>query len=279
MFKQMLLIIAAFGFTTQAFAQDNIFTNLDEFGAKEFELVSEDLSAAFVHTTNSGGSSLGSIWGVEAGIVAGILEADNLQSIAEDISGESQDELAYLPYAGIAAGIALPFGIGGELSMVPEVDLGDGSFSNLSTRLRWSITDMIPLVGSFSPVKIAAHASYGQTDMDYTFSLTGNSKETAAFEMKNTEIGVTAGFNMFLIEPYIGLSTVRGKSSLNATTSGAIPSGPGIPQIGDQNRSASVNGTRAVLGVLLKLPLLRFGLEASTLHSSTRYTFKMSLKI
>ncbi|MGH1467462.1 MAG: DUF6588 family protein [Bdellovibrionales bacterium] len=272
MLKKLILLSSLFFIAGPAFGQSgNIFTDPD-FGREEFDLISEDLSAAFVHTTNSGGSSLGSVWGVEAGIVAGLLEADNLQKVAESISGEDQDELAYLPYAGIVAGLSLPFGIGGEVSMVPEVDLDDGSFSNFSASLRWSITDMIPLVGSFSPLKITTHLSHGTTAMDYAFSLSGSSTENADFSIKNTEIGVTAGFNLFILEPYLGFSTVKTKSTLIATTDF-----PGVTNPDEFN--ASFSGARMKAGLLLKLPLLRFGLEASTLHSSTRYTFKMSLKI
>ncbi len=273
MFKKITILCATCAFSVSALAATNIFTD-DNFGQEEFDLVSKDLGAAFVHTTNSGGSSLGKIWGVEAGIVAGVLKSKNLQTVAESISGSSQSELSNLPYAGIIAGIALPFGIGGELSMVPKVDLGDGSFSNTSFALRWSLTDFVPLVGGFSPVKIAFKMSYGKAALDYTFSLTGSSTETADFSIKNTEFGVVAGFNMFIVEPYIALSTVKTSSDIAAATDLVLP---GVSS--SRNLSSSFSGFRSVAGVLLKLPLLRIGLEYSNLNSLNRYTLKFSLKI
>lgn len=273
MFKKIIILCATCALSLPAFAGNNIFTDKN-FGQDEFNLISKDLSSAFAHTTNSGGSSLGKIWGVEAGIVAGILEANNLKEIAEQVSGETQDELAYLPYAGIIAGVSLPFGIGGEMSMIPSTDLGDGSLSNLSTSLRWSVTDFIPIVGTFSPVKIVARMSVGKTEMDYTFSTTGSSTEKADFSIKNTEFGLTAGFNMFIVEPYIGLSTVKTKSTIHASTDLALP---GVET--DRTLTSDISGMRTIAGVLLKLPLLRIGLEYSNMQSSNRYTLKISLKI
>ena len=274
MLKKIILLTATTLFSFSAFAQNNsIFTD-EDFGRDEFKAISKDLSAAFLHTTNSGGSSLGSIWGIEAGLVFGGLESKNLQSVAEDVSQQDQDDLKYLPYAGLIAGLALPFGIGGEVSMIPEVDIEDGSFSSLSASVRWSITDMIPLVGSFSPLKIATRVSWGSTDFDYETSLISGSKETADFSVDNFEIGVTAGFNLFLIEPYIGLSAVKADAELNTATDLVIP---GI--INNRRFSDDRSGTRTVAGVLLKLPLLRFGVEVSNFQGLNRYTGKISFKL
>jgi len=278
MIKNILTLIAALTFATAAHAQDgSIFTD-EDFGQAEFDLASKDLSAAFVHTTNSGGSALGSIWGVEAGLVFGALESDNLQAAAESASGQEQDDLKYLPYAGLIAGVALPFGIGAELSLVPEVEIGsgEGSFGSYSGSLRWSVTDMIPFVGSFSPLKITALAAYGSTDFNYETSLSAGSTETADFNITNTEFGLTAGFNLFILEPYIGLSSVSSKTKLDASTDSPFVLDPSLR---NRNFSKSLSGARTRLGVLIKLPLLRFGLEMSNYQGLNRYTGKISLKI
>lgn len=277
MFKKVLLTLASLSFVATASAQnDAIFTDAN-FGKAEFDLASKDLAAAFVHTTNSGGSSLGSIWGVEAGLVFGAVESNNLRAAAENASGEPQEDLKYLPYAGIIAGVAMPFGIGAELSFIPDVDIGsgEGSFGSYSGSIRWSLTDFVPLAGSFSPLKIVARASYGSTDFNYETSLNGGSKETADFNITNTEFGLTAGFNLFILEPYIGLSTVKSKTSLDAVTTNPL-----IPiNLREKNLRASPSGTRAIVGLLFKLPLLRFGLEMSNYQGVNRYTGKISLKI
>ena len=271
------LLISAFLFTTTAFAQSSgIFTD-EDFGEEEFKAASKDLSAAFLHTTNSGGSSLGNLWGVELGLVFGGLESRNLQMAAESATEQEQDELKYLPYAGLIAGVSLPFGIGAEASLIPETDIGDGSFSNLSLSARWSITDLIPIVGSFSPLKIVARVSYGQTDFAYLTSLTGGrSTEDADFSVKNLEIGATAGFSLFILEPYVGISTVQSESELNASSDLSIPI-PGL--VNERRLTDDRSGTRVLGGLLFKFPLMRFGLEVSNYQGINRYTGKLSFKI
>jgi hypothetical protein len=278
MYKKVLLSLVSLLFVATANAQsDSIFTD-DNFGKEEFDLASKDLTSAFLHTTNSGGSSLGNIWGFEVGLVFGGLESDNLRTAAESASGEPQDDLKYLPYAGLIGGVSLPFGIGAEVSLIPEVDIGegDGSFGSYSGSLRWTVTDFIPLVGSFSPLKITARLSYGTTDFVYETSLNGGtSKETAEFNIENTEYGVTAGFNLFILEPYVGLSHVSSKSSMDAATTNPI-----IPvNLREKNLRSSLSGTRGMVGLLFKLPLLRFGLEMSNYQGVNRYTGKISFKI
>jgi hypothetical protein len=67
---------------TTAYGQfdDTIF--LEDFNQEDFNDVSKDLGAAFSFTTNSGGSSLGKLWGVELGLVLGVTEASNIERIA-----------------------------------------------------------------------------------------------------------------------------------------------------------------------------------------------------
>ena len=275
MFTKITLLVCTTLFSFSTWAQDgNVFTDPD-FGQEQFELASEDLSAAFLHTTNSGGSSLGKLFGLEVGLVFGALESDNLASAVEEATGEEREEFELLPYAGLIGAIALPFGIGAEVSLIPEVDIEDGVFSSFSLSARWSLTDFIPLVGSFSPLKIVARAAYGSTDFNYEFSAIGNSTEMADFNVTNTEIGITAGFNLFVLEPYVGLSSVRSSTELNANTDNLL-----LPEtLRSRSFSNDLSGTRALAGVLFKFPLLRLGVEVSNYQGLNRFTGKLSFKI
>lgn len=269
-----LLIALAFVHSSSALAADNIFTSPD-FVKEDFKTIMKDLSGAFSHTTNSGGANLGTVFGVEAGIVAGAIEADNFKGVAERLSGQVQEDLKYLPSGGIAAGIALPMGFGAELSMIPNIDFKDGSFSNTSLAARWSVTDMFPLVGSFSPIKIALRGSYGIADLHYNFSLTANDQEQVDIKLKSTEIGAVAGFNLIFLEPYIALSSVESKGELDAIVK---LSAGGFNQSTKIAETADHSGMKTALGILFKMPLIRIGLEYSTLNSVNRYTAKIALK-
>lgn len=274
---QLISFALVFLFSSLSFAQSNIFTN-NSFDDEDFRRISKDLASSFVHTTNSGGSSLGSVFGFEVGLVFGGVESKYLKDQAEEITGEEQDQFQYLPYAGLIAGVSLPAGIGAEASVIPKVQIGDddGEFSNYSGSLRWTVTDIIPIVGTFSPLKITAKASYNETSLYYTYDGSGTSTETADFSISNFEYGAVVGVNLVVVEPYVGVTHVKTSSKLDATTDYVSPL-PGLV-IEDQHFEADLEGTRIQAGVLLKLALFRFGLELSNLQGVNRYTAKLSLK-
>lgn len=274
--KFFLPLTFIFG-TSGAFAANNIFTDVG-FSQQDFKNVSKDLASAFSHTTNSGAASLGKVFGLELGLVAGGVESKYLKDKAEEISGEPQDQFKYLPYAGVVFGFSSAYGLGIEASIIPEIELGggDGEFSNYSGALKWTLTDLIPLAGSFSPIKIALHTSYGETNLYYTYNGSGVSTETADFNISNFEYGLTLGLDVYFLEPYLSVGYVKTTSMLDAATD-YVPPIPGLI-IADQHFDAKLEGARLKAGLLLKLPFFRFGLEMSNLQSANRYTAKLSVK-
>lgn len=261
-----ILFITALGSQTYAQSSDAIFTDLD-FNQQDFSDMSKDLTGAFSFTTNSSASSLGSLWGFEVGLVAGITPADNIKRIAEEMSGDAQDELKYLPSGGLIGGVALPFGIGVELNLIPKLDFGDVSFSNTQIAARWEITNMIPIVGAFSPLKLALRLSHGNTGFDYS-----SGEESAEISLKSNEIAALASVNLILIEPYLSVSHVKSTGDLDAESKNPL-----FPLT--RSFDSSFKGTKLTTGLLFKLALIRFGLEYSTLNDIERYTAKLSFKI
>lgn len=244
--------------------EDTIF--LQDFDQQDFNDVSKDLTGAFSFTTNSGGSSLGKLWGVELGLVLGVTDASNIERIARENTGDDED-LGYIPSGGLIAGVALPFGIGLEANIIPELDVSDVSISNFAIAARWEITDMIPLAGSFSPLKLALRASYGNANFNYE-----DSTESADIDIENTEIAAIAGFNLFLVEPYVSLSHLRSSTDLDAESNSIIPA--------EVNLDSNLTATKFTAGVLFKLTILRLGLEYATFDTGVnRYTAKLSFKI
>lgn len=246
---------------------DNIFADQNEFTQDDFNDVSKDLGAGFSFTTNSGGSSLGSLWGVELGLVLGVTEASNIERIAKENSGDDEN-LGYIPSGGLVAGVALPFGIGFEANLIPEVEISDVSISNYALAARWEITDMIPLAGSFSPLKLALRASYGDSNFEYSADA-----ERANIDISNTEIAAIAGFNLFVAEPYVSFSHVRTSTDLNAESRG-------LAKPVEVALDSNITATKFTAGMLFKLTFLRLGLEYANFDTGVdRYTAKLSFKI
>lgn len=267
--KHFLTVLIVFLGASPAFSQvvdDSIF--LDQFSRADFKDVSKDLGGAFAFSTNSGGASLGKLWGVELGLVFGVTDADNIKRIAENNSGEEQKELSFLPTGGLVAGVGLPFGIGLEANIIPELKASDIKIANYAFAARWEITDMLPLVGSLSPLKLALRLSYGDANFNYQ-----DNTESANFDISNTEIAAIAGFNLFVAEPYISIGHVKTSTDMNANSRNAI-----IPVNVDYN--ANLSSTKLTAGVLFKLTFLRLGLEYVNFDSgANRYTAKLSFKI
>lgn len=268
--KHLLLSLVVIFGVYPAFSQidQSIFLDSLNFDQSDFDDISKDLSGAFAFSTNSGGASLGKIWGVELGLVLGVTEGNNIQRIAEENTGEEQDDLGYLPSGGLVAGVGLPFGIGVEANIIPELEFSDITVSNYSLAVRWEITDMIPLVGSFSPLKLAIRASYG--DANFQFQ---DETESADFNISNTEFAAIAGFNLFVAEPYISLSHLQSSTDLNAESRNAL-----FPA--EVSFDSRLKMTKFTAGVLFKLTVLRLGLEYVNFDTGVnRYTAKVSFKI
>ena len=250
------------------FIESSIFFN--GFDEEDFDDVSKDLGAAFAFSTNSGGSSLGKLWGIEAGLLFGVTNASNIARIVKEHSGKDQSELARIPSGGLIAGVAFPFGIGIEANIIPKLDVSDASFSNSALAVRWEITDTTPLIGGFSPLKLALRASYGNSGFDYQ-----DNTEKANFNIKNTEIAAIAGFNLFLVEPYISLGYLKTSVDLNAKSKSLLLEIPA-----EINLDSSLSTTKFTTGILFKLPIIRFGFEHVNFSGGVnRYTAKLSFKI
>lgn len=70
------------------------FQNLSE---QDFKKVVRDLSANFVHTSVSGASPLGDIFGFEVGIVGGVTNTTELNRYSQEVDPSSK--VARLPHA------------------------------------------------------------------------------------------------------------------------------------------------------------------------------------
>lgn len=261
-------------FSQNSFAQCNDGQAFTCFDQEDADAVYKDLTSAFAPTAVSGASSLGKIFGVELGLVLSASRAPNTERVVQSYG--SDFEIPGIPMAGISAIFTLPYGIGVEGSFVPKVDISDyGSFESLNLGARWTITDVFPM-GFF---KIAIRGSYLSSKASLTQEEDtgtpgiGTVSETADFAVDITEMGAVVGFNLKVVEPYIGFSNLSSDGSIQAR--GTSSEGAPIP---DVDESSSISGTRMYAGVLFKLPLLRLGAEVATFEDIERASIKIAFK-
>ena len=96
---------------------------LQDIKEEDFNKITKEFAANFVHTTVTPPNSLGALFGFEVGIIGGVTRAKNIETISKSISSSSN--LKYLPHAGIMGQVTIPFGISFEGSFFPEKKFGD----------------------------------------------------------------------------------------------------------------------------------------------------------
>ena len=145
--RLMLLFATAFMLNFSARAEDFTFKNLTD---ADFEKVTQDLSATFAHTSVSGASPLGDIWGFEIGVVGGQINTPEVDKLVK--RGDPSASADKLPGAEILGVVSVPFAITGPRSLS----------RTRSRRSRWSRPPRepaFPRCGSFTRVTPASISS------------------------------------------------------------------------------------------------------------------------
>lgn len=264
MARWILFLLAAL-FTANTQAQNLSFKLLDE---SDLEKVVGDLSATFNHTSVSGASSLGNIFGFEVGVVAGIAKTPEIDSFAQE--NGSTEKVDQIPHGEILGMLTVPAGITVEAGMIPKVGKEDFKFNTFSAAVKWTPTDVFLDL----PLSLAVKAHLTKTNL--SFKQTVSNIDTN-FDYKNTITGLTllASKNFVLVEPYVGLSYLKAKGELEYSGSPASPVfDPAYTAA--NSASASKSSTGFMVGAELKLIFFKLGAEYASAFGTSRYTGKAS---
>ena len=246
-------------FATGAWAQYVAFSNLSDTQAQG---IIKEFSGNFTHTSVSGASPLGSVFGLELAVVGGMTMTDEIDKLAKQTDpGAEADKI---PHGGILAMVSVPFGLTAEASFIPEVGGEDFKFSNMGLGLKWSLTSgLIEL-----PFSLAVKGHFMKSDL--TFKQT--SGVTATVDFKDTVMGlmVLASKNLIFIEPYAGIGVVSGDGEFDVT-------GTSIFASGSQSYSDKTTGTQLLAGVEANLLILKAGAEISNQFGVNRYSVKVGI--
>lgn len=252
------LIIALF--TSGLQAQSLSFQQLDQ---KDFEDIVKDFSAVFNHTSVSGASSLGTIFGFEVGLVGGITRTGRVDALADE--GGTDQNAGKIPHGALLGIITVPAGITVEAGFIPKVGSNEFKFNTFTGAVKWTPTDVFldwPL-----SVAIKAHLTKTKAEFNQTIATV-----PTKFDYDNTITGFTllASKNFVLVEPYAGIQVLSAKGKMDVTGSTTVFTVPA------QSGSASVSSTGFLLGCELKLLIVKLGAEYQNLFGTSRYTGKLS---
>jgi len=219
-------------------------------------------SSNFQMTTVSGASSLGLIFGFELGLVAGVSQIPEIQKI-DASAGDS------MPHAGLMAVVSVPFGITGELMLIPGISIGDGELSNTGIGLKWTLTNTLL---SIPMVDVALRYQMTDTKFEYKQDVSGT-QTTVEFSDKITSLQVLVGLTTLpIVKPYIGLGTVSADGEFNVQGSNTI-----FNFTASTTASKKLSDSIMLLGVEVNLLFFKLGLEYSSLFGSDRFTGKLAL--
>lgn len=259
---KILTTLFAFLVSPLVSAQDFQFPTLTK---QELEKSSKEFLTNFTHTSVSGASSLGSIWGFEVGILGGITDAPETGKLIRKADPDS--DIDSLPHAGLLGRVTVPFGLTFEASLIPKIKMDDAEFSQMSLAAQWNFF-------SFPFIDLAAKAHYSKGSLEFNQTIDSDADGQVNYDHNTFGIMAMASANALIVEPYAGLGFVTGDSEMDFTAS----SGNDLFDFTSE-RSASVEETSShiVLGAEVSLLILNFGLEYSRMFDTSRYTGKLSL--
>ncbi|HEX4924023.1 MAG TPA: DUF6588 family protein, partial [Bdellovibrionales bacterium] len=246
----------------------------DQINQSDLDAITKEITANFAHSTVTGASSLGDVWGVELSLIGGMTKTPEIERRVKEV--DPQTTVSSLPDVVLAAQVSVPYGITGELAFFPAVGSESFRFSNLGLGVKWTLTQGLLEL----PLDIAVKVNYTTTNLSFTQTInnasTGNVPVDSKVESKTNTLGygVFVSKELALIEPYAGLTFLNAKSDLSVSGTGTIFD---TTYTNGQSGSSSPSGTMFTLGVDLSLAIIKIGAEFNSVLGTQRYLGKLAL--
>ncbi|HEY1078874.1 MAG TPA: DUF6588 family protein [Bdellovibrio sp.] len=238
------------------------FTNIN---SQDFEDISKEMAANFTHNSMLGAAKMGSLLGVQVGLVAASTATPKTNDIVKRNSGA---ELSNIYNAGLLVAVGIPFGIAFEGVLLPETKASGASFSVTSLAVKYNINDVIPVL----PLNLALRGFYSTANFKFDQTV---SSVNSSVENKTTVSGVQLLLSPMtpLIDPYVGVGVVNASNTLEA--SGSAIFDPSYTS--SQSESKNLTGTQILAGVDLNLLLIKIGAEYSQAFGTSKYGLKLAV--
>ncbi|MCB0365020.1 MAG: hypothetical protein H6624_11880 [Bdellovibrionaceae bacterium] len=264
------LALALFLVPGISYGQDLDFDNIDK---SDLENIIGDLSANFAHTTVSGGSALGAVFGFELGVVGGVTSTPGVDKLVKETDPNADS--AALPHAGLLIQFSVPMGVTVEANLIPSFGSEDFKFSNTGIGVKWTMTDSVLSL----PFNLALKGNMTKTELKFETVInnasTGNIPVDSKLEFSNTTMGLAAVIskNFLIFEPYFGFGFVNSDGDLRVDGTGSIFD---TTLTTGQSAGAKNSGTHMFLGAELDLFFLKLGIEYAKIIDADRYTGKLA---
>jgi hypothetical protein len=258
-FGSLISILAVQVLTFSAHGEGFSFQNLSD---EDFKKVVQDMSANFVHTSVSGASPLGDIFGFELGIVGGQTSTPELDKYAKEVDPSvSADKV---PHGEIIGIITVPLAITAEIGLIPKVGQDDFKFSSYHLAAKWTPSELFFEL----PVSIATKVQYSQVNVEIKDTI--NTIPTT-FDYDSSILGVSAivSKNLAVFEPYVGFGYMKADGKMDVTGSTTVFTG-------GSSATSKPSSSMFMVGTEVKLLVVKLGVEYMNVFDTSRFTGKVS---
>jgi len=266
------LIVASVALMTSiaAHAATPAFPTLNQ---TDFDNVIRELSANSLFNSVTPASSLGAMFGVEAGITAGLTSTPEINKLVnQQIPGTKADQF---PHATLMAAVTFPIAVTAEVLYVPTVNASGVEYGNYGGALKWTPTD-----GSAIPVNISIRGFLTHTKVSFNQIINNSSTGGQNVDTNVVYQGDVKGLQLLVspkvipvLEPYVGLGQYSATGNMDVS---------GTAQLFNfttaQSASSSPTTTAYLAGLDIRLLLLSFGLQYEHAFDTNVYTGRMSFR-
>lgn len=259
--KWLLGMIVVFS-AAAAHAAQIQFSNITD---GDLNSVTKEFTSNFMHTSVSGANTLGSIFGFDVGIIAGMTSTPNLNRLVQTASPGSAS-VNNIANAVLYGALTIPAGFTFETNFVPTVGTSDLKYSVFSLAAKWTMTETVLSELPFS-LALKFHNSLVKVNGNTTVSSTPT---TLTFTDMIWGLTAFASKDLVFMEPYVALGYISGMGKLSTGYSSVFASGV-------NEASSTATGTTFMLGTEFKMTIVKMGIEYAHTLGANRYSAKLSL--
>lgn len=271
MTNRLIAFALALGLSITARAAGPGFSGLTQ---SDFDNAIRELSGNSSYHSVTGAASLGSLFGIEVGVVAGLTTTPEINTLSKQVDASA--DVGRLPHASLLAAVTVPLGFTVEALLVPSVTLSNVKYQQFGASVKWTTGEVIPL-----PFNLAVRGFIARNDSSFSQTLnnttTGNVPVAVDVKHENRQMGlqVLASPSLPLVEPYVGIGVVKATGSLavSGATTGTI-----FGFTSAQSAESSPSSTQFLVGVNLNLLLLNLGAEYSRVFETNNYNLKVGFR-
>ncbi|NUN06515.1 MAG: hypothetical protein HUU57_12220 [Bdellovibrio sp.] len=238
---------------------------LSNVSSQDFEDISKEMSANFTHNSMLGAAKMGTLLGVQVGLVAASTSTPKTNDI---VKRNADAELSNIYNAGLLVSVGIPFGIAFEGVLLPETKASGASFSVTSLAVKYNMNDLIPIL----PLNLALRGFYSTANFKFNQTI---SSVDSSVENKTSISGLQILLSPMtpLIDPYVGIGLLNASNTLEA--SGSAIFDPSYTT--SQSETKNISGTQFLAGVDLNLLLFKIGAEYSQAFGTSKYGLKLAV--